>query len=94
MEVHRRPLRLDRPPRTKHERWMHAFQRAWLHTYKRKLGCKSCRVKEGLTFHHRDPAKKRFNIGDGRFRSWSALHRELEKCDILCKACHRVAHGH
>lgn len=44
-------------------------------------------------FHHIDPSKKDFAIGGGGVcRSWAAIQKELDKCDMLCANCHRIEH--
>lgn len=50
-----------------------------------------------LDFHHRDPSKKDFAIGESRqgkkiVRNWEMLKPELDKCDLLCKNCHAETH--
>jgi len=44
-----------------------------------------------LTFHHRDPREKDFNIVKMTSMS-EATFRELDKCDLLCENCHRQLH--
>ncbi len=46
-----------------------------------------------LIFHHRDPAKKIFGIGGAHCRSWDAIKKELDKCDLLCRNCHGELHS-
>ena len=41
-----------------------------------------------LEIHHVNPALKSFTISQGWHHSWEKILRELEKCEILCKACH------
>ena len=41
-----------------------------------------------LSFHHRNPAEKSFNISQCHTRSWAKLKLEVDKCDILCCNCH------
>lgn len=43
-------------------------------------------------FHHRDPSKKDFAIGEFRSRSLNNLRTEIKKCDLLCVCCHRLRH--
>ena len=43
-------------------------------------------------FHHRDPREKAFNWTKLRLLRWSAVRRELDKCDLLCANCHRLRH--
>jgi len=47
-----------------------------------------------LVFHHRVPSKKSHGISfmmSNRY-SWSAIQKELAKCDCLCCNCHSVRH--
>jgi len=59
--------------------------------------CIKCGYKkypEVLEFHHRNPAKKDFNISKkGHCRSWDRISKEIEKCDLLCANCHREIHA-
>jgi hypothetical protein len=41
-----------------------------------------------LTFHHRDPKEKKFNISGSHARAWNKIQLELDKCDLLCRNCH------
>lgn len=53
--------------------------------------CSVCGYKKSysaLTFHHRNPEEKSFNISNPETRSWEKLRNELDKCDILCHNCH------
>lgn len=58
--------------------------------------CASCgydNCMQALSFHHRDPNKKEFNVtGSLTTRSWESLIDEVEKCDLLCANCHREEH--
>lgn len=58
--------------------------------------CQLCdynKCNQVLQFHHLDPSKKDFNIGNGNTRSWSATKQELEKCILLCANCHTEVHA-
>lgn len=46
-------------------------------------------------FHHRDPSTKVDTIARMLTRgvSWAAVQAELDKCDLLCAVCHRLAHA-
>ena len=46
-----------------------------------------------LTFHHRDPNEKDFNIGSLKHKSWDMVKSELDKCDLLCANCHNIIHA-
>ena len=46
-----------------------------------------------LEFHHLNPDKKDFSIGNnGHTRSWEKIEKELEKCILVCSNCHREIH--
>ncbi|MEI6849498.1 MAG: hypothetical protein WCK29_00510 [archaeon] len=48
---------------------------------------------EVLEFHHKDPSKKEFGIGqNGLTRSWARVQKEIAKCNLLCANCHREQH--
>ena len=59
-----------------------------------KVACLHCGItdKRVLTFHHRNPKEKSFNIGDCAGHMWSLekLQAEVSKCDILCSNCHLI----
>lgn len=54
--------------------------------------CRLCgydRCAAALTFHHLDPAQKRFALGSrGLARSLERVRRETDKCVLLCANCH------
>jgi hypothetical protein len=59
--------------------------------------CQNCgynRCLRALTFHHRNPKQKKFELGRGSLggRSWSAVLAEATKCDLLCANCHAELH--
>ena len=45
----------------------------------------------GLDLHHFDPTTKSFTIGDHKGKEHERL-AEAEKCVVLCRNCHAVAH--
>jgi hypothetical protein len=61
-------------------------------------GCEICgysRCLSALTFHHLDPATKRFMVSESnQHRSWSSLVEESERCVLLCSNCHREVEAH
>jgi hypothetical protein len=59
--------------------------------------CKCCEYNKNLaalSFHHRDPNKKSFEL-DARTmcaKKREELLEELDKCDLLCMNCHQELH--
>lgn len=45
-----------------------------------------------LDFHHRDPSQKEFGIARDQSNFGDRHKKELDKCDLLCKNCHRLEH--
>ncbi len=58
--------------------------------------CQICgysrRCNPAYDFHHRDPAKKSFEITTGLMRQWEEVVAEARKCVVLCKRCHAEVH--
>lgn len=54
--------------------------------------CVHCGGVEDLEIHHIDPATKSFTIAAGWHHSWAKILQELQKCQILCRDCHRDHH--
>jgi hypothetical protein len=46
-----------------------------------------------LQFHHTDPNKKDFVIGNVANKSWDSIKKEMEKCILLCANCHSIRHS-
>ena len=44
-------------------------------------------------FHHKDPDKKDFIIGNAANKSWGIIKSELDKCLLLCANCHSIRHS-
>ena len=76
-----------------------AYQRAWrvqrIAAAKAYLGgeCVVCATKDGLEFHHKNPAEKEFNISQVYSYRWVVVCAELDKCELRCKQHHRDAHA-
>lgn len=45
-----------------------------------------------LDFHHKDPSKKDFTVGDRDFRLKDCIE-ETKKCILICSNCHREIHA-
>jgi hypothetical protein len=62
--------------------------------YKSTLKCEKCGENHPavLDFHHLDPSKKEFQIGNGTKKGIEKMLKEIEKCIILCSNCHRKLH--
>ena len=68
-------------------------KRAELNVIKEAQGCMTCGYNEDgskLHFHHRDPSTKLFEIGKGVAYSPQRVQEEIDKCDLLCSACHNI----
>lgn len=50
--------------------------------------CAKCSTTEALQIDHVDPSQKSFTITMNI--AWRELVRELRKCQLLCKPCHRA----
>jgi hypothetical protein len=63
---------------------------------KSTLRCADCGENHpaALHFHHKNPKEKEFNVADfvRSGKSVEALHREIEKCVVLCANCHAKRH--
>lgn len=45
-----------------------------------------------LDFHHCDPSKKDFTIGDKKYKLKDCIE-ETKKCILICSNCHRELHA-
>lgn len=59
--------------------------------------CKICgysKCLRALTFHHRNPEDKCFELNTNEIKSknWESILDELKKCDLLCVRCHCEIH--
>jgi hypothetical protein len=55
--------------------------------------CQMCgyyKCPRSLSFHHRNPKEKQYNLDVRVIRGikWSTILEEVEKCDLLCLNCH------
>lgn len=70
--------------------------RAWMFEFKSQFSCSRCGQNHpaALDFHHQDPNKKDFNLGEAVNFGWSKekILEEAEKCSVLCASCHRIHH--
>ncbi len=68
----------------------------FLFSFKDKLKCEKCGYDEykcALDFHHLDPLKKEFGIGNVTTSKFvNKIEEEIQKCIPLCANCHRVFH--
>lgn len=46
-----------------------------------------------LTFHHKDPVNKKYDINDIRTLRWSIFREEILKCVLMCHNCHGEVHN-
>lgn len=64
---------------------------------KTECGCFFCKESDpvALDYHHVYPHSKQFSLGAIRGQSAPEIHREIDKCIVLCSNCHRKLHaGH
>ena len=54
--------------------------------------CGYSKCEKALTFHHRDPSEKSFEISKKMDYAWLDVKDELDKCDLLCFNCHMERH--
>ena len=56
--------------------------------------CNKCGFSDtrALQFHHIDPKNKVKNVNRLMTYSWSTIHSEILKCEILCANCHQIEH--
>jgi 5-methylcytosine-specific restriction endonuclease McrA len=68
--------------------------RSFIKEYLKSRNCEDCGTIENLTFHHRDPSKKKDDIGKlVSYKSFAKVEKEISKCDILCRHCHDIRHN-
>jgi hypothetical protein len=76
-----------------HTKQQRARLRKFIWDFLRKNPCVDCGEADPvvLEFDHRDPASKRFNIGNAASGAYSlkTVNREMKKCDVRCANCHR-----
>ena len=70
------------------------LKRNFIQEYKQNCSCSKCNDTRSyvLDFHHTDPTKKDFNIGDATKHGLEKIKQELEKCVPLCRNCHSEFH--
>lgn len=61
------------------------------------MGEKCClcgynKAKAALELHHLNPEYKEFTISRCLNRTWDILHKEIQKCVLVCANCHREIH--
>lgn len=70
-----------------------AERRAYISGIKMFLGCIDCGYRThpmALEFDHLPGSKKLFNIGEMKLHSLEKLHREMDKCEVVCSNCHKI----
>jgi hypothetical protein len=57
--------------------------------------CSKCGYNKSLsalTFHHRNPKEKEYELGHIKDNNWQRVKKELDKCDLVCFNCHMEIH--
>lgn len=72
--------------------WMKKRYHHKMANFRAYLGnkCAQCQKSDELEFDHIDPATKLFTIGQRWDYAWGKMKTELDKCQLLCKTCHRA----
>lgn len=83
-----------RKSRKAYARRKYLEKRQWLWEYRSSHPCQLCQESHPacITFHHRDPAQKSFDIHKYYHKSMTTIIAEIAKCDILCFNCHMKHH--
>lgn len=57
--------------------------------------CGYDRCVDAFEFHHLDPSKKQFSIGNAnpKHMTWDEVVAESEKCIMVCSNCHKEIHA-
>ena len=55
-------------------------------------GCGYNKCHASLVFHHLEPEKKSFGIGDRKFAPFEELLKEADKTILVCSNCHGEVH--
>lgn len=69
-------------------------RRMWLAVYggKRCQNCGYDKCLSALSYHHKDPTQKKFEISDYKRRRLELIIEEAQKCVLLCHNCHSEVH--
>lgn len=63
----------------------------WFLEYRKQFACAACGKREGIQFHHNNPADKRCSVATMARSGYSilAILAEIEKCTPFCEDCHK-----
>jgi len=68
-----------------------------INSIKREMKCEICGFEDprALHFHHKNPKKKKKEIGNLASSGYNlkAIKKEIEKCVVLCANCHAIKHN-
>ena len=67
--------------------------KVYLSNLKKSQGCLICGASTWLEFHHVHPEEKEFNISGHTHYTKTKLDKEIAKCVILCRSCHKKVHS-
>lgn len=65
---------------------------AWWTDIRSSVMCVDCGSTTNLDFHHRNPEEKSCNVATATMHSFRRFIEEVEKCDVLCRSCHKLRH--
>ena len=89
-----------RYPKNGHSQEHKSERRRRKETLVKMLGghCVRCGYKKSLkalSFHHKDPRKKSFDISNNGnlMGEWNEVVKEAQKCELLCLNCHAELHN-
>ena len=77
------------------KKWRKAYYERRMTEYHAYLGgrCVKCGSTEKLEMDHMDPKTKCFTVGAKYDAKWEVIKPELDKCQLLCEACHIDRHA-
>lgn len=90
--------RVKKQTNTYHSQTIRAIKRKLVLIEMKGGGCMKCGYADNISalhFHHINSENKSFKLGARMLsnRSWEAIIKEAEKCELLCANCHAEIHN-